>query len=119
MNFSKNLKNYLISNMNIKRAIELLEENIYLSCNEMKEYKILGCGTSCSCVRGLAWDNLKFADHIITMKNGYKFHLSCHLGNDLYDKILPVFQPERLNQTQEQRNKKFLNKIKEFFKIEE
>lgn len=97
--------------MRIKRVIELYKQNLHDSIYNMKEFTMVGCNSpgdkfKCSCVQAIEWDDLKFDNMFLTVKNGYKFRLSTDLGNELERMWLPLIQPERLNQDWTQRNAK-------------
>lgn len=95
--------------MTSKRAIEIFKDNIYKSCYEMKHFTLIGCNSfgeknRCGCISGVEWDNIIFKEYGLLMPNGYFFKYSIDQGNELYNMILPLFQPTKLNQTMNNRN---------------
>jgi hypothetical protein len=73
----------------VKSAIKLIRHNIETGA----PYKKIVCKGGC-CISGIRFENIKFNAGWITMKNGFVYKLSCDLGNQIEDELMPLIRKQ-------------------------
>jgi len=78
--------------MNIRTAIKTYEDKVAKSLAGELPFEFIHCKLECGCIIGIKWSDMKFENHYLITKNGFKYRLSMDLGNSLESKFYKLIR---------------------------